>query len=714
VLKALRQFHPKSDVKVLQRAYEVSAYLHRDQLRRSGEPYITHPIAVALILAELGMTVPTLAAALLHDAVEDTEYSLDELREDFGAEIAALVDGVTKLDRVQYGETSAAETVRKMVIAMARDVRVLVVKLADRLHNMRTLRYMPIDKQEKKARETLEIYAPLAHRLGINAMKWELEDLSFATLHPKMFDEIVSLVSQRAPSRDFFLAKVVNEVEEDLRAAKLRASVTGRPKHYYSIYQKMIVKERDFAEIYDLVGVRILVDSIRDCYGVLGIVHSRWSPVPGRFKDFIAMPKFNMYQSLHTTVIGPDGKPVELQIRTRDMHRAAEFGVAAHWRYKQQEVSGKTGPDDLGWLRQLLEWQRETDDPDEFLDSLRFDLNSTEVFVFTPKGDVIALPSGATPVDFAYSVHTEVGHKCVGARINGKLVSLESALESGDVVEVFTTKAEGAGPSRDWLTFVASPRAKSKIKAWFSRERREEAIETGKDSIVRAMRKQGLPLQRLMTNQSMQGIAAELHQSDITALYAAVGDGRISAATIVQRLVDAAGGVEGASDDVAETFTPGRAHSSRKTASGDPGVTVVGTADVWVKLAKCCTPVPGDEILGFVTRASGVSVHRADCVNVPSLESQPERFVRVQWAPTSSSVFLVNIQVEALDRSRLLSDVTRTLSDQHVNILSASVSTTRDRIALSRFTFEMADPLHLGSVLKAVRTIEGVYDVYRV
>jgi GTP pyrophosphokinase len=714
VIKALRQFHPKSDVKVLQRAYEVSAYLHRDQLRRSGEPYITHPVAVALILAELGMTVPTLAAALLHDTVEDTEYSLDELREDFGAEIAALVDGVTKLDRVKYGETSAAETVRKMVIAMARDVRVLVVKLADRLHNMRTLRFMPIEKQEKKARETLEIYAPLAHRLGINAMKWELEDLSFAALHPKMFDEIVSLVSQRAPSRDFFLAKVVNEIEEDLRGSKLRASVTGRPKHYYSIYQKMIVKGRDFAEIYDLVGVRILVDSIRDCYGVLGIVHSRWSPVPGRFKDFIAMPKFNMYQSLHTTVIGPDGKPVELQIRTREMHRAAEFGVAAHWRYKQQEVSGKSGPDDLGWLRQLLEWQRETDDPDEFLDSLRFDLNSTEVFVFTPKGDVIALPSGATPVDFAYSVHTEVGHKCVGARVNGKLVSLESALESGDVVEVFTTKAEGAGPSRDWLTFAASPRAKSKIKAWFSRERREEAIEAGKESIVRAMRKQGLPLQRLMTNQAMQGIAAELHQTDITALYASVGEGRISAATIVQRLVDAAGGVEGASDDVAETFTPSRSHTSRKSASGDPGVTVVGTADVWVKLAKCCTPVPGDEILGFVTRASGVSVHRADCVNVPSLESQPERFVRVQWAPTSSSVFLVNIQVEALDRARLLSDVTRTLSDQHVNILSASVSTTRDRIALSRFTFEMADPLHLGSVLKAVRTIDGVYDVYRV
>ena len=714
LLRTLRKYHPKADARLVERAYEMAAYLHRDQKRRSGEAYITHPLAVATILADLGMTAPTLAAALLHDTVEDCGYALDALREDFGDEIAQLVDGVTKLDKVKYGEASAAETVRKMVIAMARDIRVLVIKLADRLHNMRTLRWMPEDKQQQKARETLEIYAPLAHRLGMNAVKWELEDLSFATMHPKMYEEIVRLVGQRAPLRDQYLATVIDQVEADLKSAKVKAVVTGRPKHYYSVYQKMIVRGHDFADIYDLVGVRILVESVRDCYAVLGVVHSQWSPVPGRFKDFIAMPKFNMYQSLHTTVIGPEGKPVELQIRTQEMHRAAEFGVAAHWRYKQQDVGGKSGPDDFGWLRQLLEWQRETEDPDEFLDSLRYDLSSTEVFVFTPKGDVIALPSGATPVDFAYSVHTEVGHRCVGARVNGKLVPLESTLENGDVVEIFTSKADGAGPSRDWLGFVQSPRARSKIKAWFSKERRDEAIETGKDEIVRAMRKQGLPLQRMMTNQALTTIAADLHQTDISALYAAVGEGRISAATIVRKLVDSAGGVVGASDDAAEGVNPATVQRTQPRTAGDVGVVVKGADDVWVKLARCCTPVPGDEIVGFVTRGAGVSVHRADCVNVPGLQAEPDRMVDVEWAPTSSSVFLVNIQVEALDRARLLSDVTRALSDTHVNILSASVSTTRERIALSRFTFEMADPKHLGSVLRAVRSVEGVYDAYRV
>jgi GTP diphosphokinase / guanosine-3',5'-bis(diphosphate) 3'-diphosphatase len=713
LIRTLRKYHPRSDVRMLQRAYETAAYLHREQKRRSGDPYITHPLAVATILAELGMTESTLAAALLHDTVEDTGYSLDALREDFGDEVARLVDGVTKLDRVKYGQASAAETVRKMVVAMARDIRVLVIKLADRLHNMRTLSYMAADKQEIKARETLEIYAPLAHRLGMNTMKWELEDLAFATLYPKMFEEIVRLVGQRAPSRDQYLTQVISDIENDLRGAKVKASVTGRPKHYYSVYQKMIVRGRDFGDIYDLVGVRILVESIRDCYAVLGLIHARWSPVPGRFKDFIAMPKFNMYQSLHTTVIGPEGKPVELQIRTWDMHRAAEFGVAAHWRYKQVDVGGKQGPDDFGWLRQLLEWQRETEDPEEFLDSLRYDLGSSEVFVFTPKGDVIALPAGATPVDFAYSVHTEVGHRCVGARVNGKLVSLESTLANGDVVEVFTTKAEGAGPSRDWLGFVASPRARSKIKAWFSKERREEAIEKGKDSIARAMRKEGLPLQRLMTNQALTAIAADLHQADIASLYGAVGEGRIAASTIVKHLVDAAGGVDGAADDAAELLRPGT-RRMRERSGGDAGVRVKGQSDVWVKLARCCTPVPGDEILGFVTRGAGVSVHRTSCVNVPSLRHEPDRLVEVEWAPTGKSMFLVNIQVEALDRSRLLSDVTRALSDQHVNILSAAVSTGHDRIALSRFTFEMADPKHLGSVLKTVRNVEGVFDVYRV
>ncbi len=711
VLRTLRRYHPKGDARVVERAYEMAEYLHRDQQRRSGEPYITHPVAVTAILAELGMPAPTLAAALLHDTVEDCGYSLDALREDFGDEIALLVDGVTKLDKVTYGEASAAETVRKMVVAMARDIRVLVIKLADRLHNMRTLRWLPEEKQQKKAKETLEIYAPLAHRLGMNAIKWELEDLSFATMYPKMYEEIVRLVGERAPSRDKYLAQVITDIEGQLKASRIKATVTGRPKHYYSVYQKMIVRGRDFNDIYDLVGVRILVESVRECYAVLGTIHAQWSPVPGRFKDFIAMPKFNMYQSLHTTVIGPDGKVVEVQIRTEEMHRSAELGVAAHWKYKQSD-SSKSGVDDFAWLRQLLDWQRETSDPGEFLDSLRYDLGAAEVYVFTPEGDVMALPAGATPVDFAYSVHTEVGHRCVGARVNGKLVPLESELASGDVIEIFTSKAEGAGPSRDWLGFVASPRAKNKIKAWFSKERREEAIDNGKDQILRSMRKQGLPLQRLMTNQALATIAVDLNQADVSALYASVGEGRISAQTIVQRLVEAAGGVDGAADDAAEAVTP--TSTRRASESRDVGVIVKGVDDLWVKLARCCTPVPGDPIMGFVTRGSGVSVHREDCVNVPNLRENPEREVEVEWAPTPSSVFLVNIQVEALDRSRLLADITRALSDTHVNILSASVATTRDRIATSRFTFEMADPKHLGSVLKTVRSVEGVYDAYRV
>ena len=494
----------------------------------------------------------------------------------------------------------------------------------------------------------------------------------------------------------------------------MKATVTGRPKHYYSVYQKMIVRGRDFADIYDLVGIRILVESVRDCYAVLGVIHSHWNPVPGRFKDFIAMPKFNMYQSLHTTVIGPGGKPVELQIRTTEMHRAAEYGVAAHWRYKQGSVGGKSGPDDMGWLRQLLEWQRETEDPDDFLDALRYDLGSNEVFVFTPKGDVVALPEGATSIDFAYAVHTEVGHRCVGARVNGKLVPLESALSSGDVVEAFTSKSENAGPSRDWLQFAQSPRARSKIKAWFSKERREEAIEAGKDSLTKAMRKASLPMNRLMSPATMQVLLADLHMTDASALFAAVGEGRVSAASVVQKLLVAHGGADGATEDIAEAFTPHQSSTARVRPQGDPGIVVDGDNDVWVKLARCCTPVPGDNVIGYVTRGSGVSVHRVDCINSAQLQTEPDRIVPVTWAPTSSSVFLVNIQVEALDRSRLLSDVTRTLSDQHVNILSAAVSTTRDRIALSRFTFEMADATHLEQVLRSVRSVEGVYDVYRV
>ncbi|MGW2560712.1 RelA/SpoT family protein [Streptomyces sp. NPDC001514] len=734
LLRIVRSNDPKietSTLRQIERAYQVAERWHRGQKRKSGDPYITHPLAVTTILAELGMDPATLMAGLLHDTVEDTEYGLDTLRRDFGDQVALLVDGVTKLDKVKFGEAAQAETVRKMVVAMAKDPRVLVIKLADRLHNMRTMRYLKREKQEKKARETLEIYAPLAHRLGMNTIKWELEDLAFAILYPKMYDEIVRLVAERAPKRDEYLAIVTDEVQSDLRAARIKATVTGRPKHYYSVYQKMIVRGRDFAEIYDLVGIRVLVDTVRDCYAALGTVHARWNPVPGRFKDYIAMPKFNMYQSLHTTVIGPNGKPVELQIRTFDMHRRAEYGIAAHWKYKQETVAGASkirtdvpkaargsaGHDtvnDMAWLRQLLDWQKETEDPGEFLESLRFDLSRNEVFVFTPKGDVIALPAGATPVDFAYAVHTEVGHRTIGARVNGRLVPLESTLDNGDLVEVFTSKATGAGPSRDWLGFVKSPRARNKIRAWFSKERRDEAIEQGKDAIARAMRKQNLPIQRILTGDSLVTLAHEMRYPDISSLYAAIGEGHVAAQGVVQKLVQALGGEEAATEDIAESVPPSRTRGRKRRAAADPGVVVKGTEDVWVKLARCCTPVPGDPIIGFVTRGSGVSVHRADCVNVDSLSQQPERILEVEWAPTQSSVFLVAIQVEALDRSRLLSDVTRVLSDQHVNILSAAVQTSRDRVATSRFTFEMGDPKHLGHVLKAVRGVEGVYDVYRV
>jgi GTP diphosphokinase / guanosine-3',5'-bis(diphosphate) 3'-diphosphatase len=722
LFRTMRATHPKADLRVVQQAYEVAERCHRDQRRKSGDPYITHPLAVSVILAELGMTTSTIVAALLHDTVEDTHLSLGDVRRDFGDEVAALVDGVTKLDKVQYGDATQAETIRKMVVAMAKDIRVLVIKLADRLHNMRTLRWLPEAKQERIARETLEIYAPLAHRLGMNTLKWELEDLAFRTLWPKVFEEIERLVAERAPSRDEFLTEVVDRVSGDLRRAKIKATVTGRPKHYYSIYQKMIVRGRDFTDIYDLVGIRVLVETVRDCYATLGTIHESWTPVPGRFKDYIAMPKFNMYQSLHTTVIGPEGKPVEIQIRTFNMHRRAEYGIAAHWKYKESTDGAATAPakkgkgsdaaDNMVWLRQLLEWQREASDPDEFLESLRFDLHADEVFVFTPKGDVMALPSGATPVDFAYAVHTEVGHRCIGARVNGRLVPLESTLDNGDVVEVFTSKAPTAGPSRDWLGFVKSARARNKIRQWFAKERREDAIEEGKDSISRAMRKQGLPLQRLLGGDALVTIARELRYTDISALYAAVGEGHVSAQNVVHRLVQSLGGPEGAVEDIAETAVPSRKPRPRQ--AGDPGVIVPDVSDVWVKLARCCTPVPGDAIIGFVTRGSGVSVHRADCVNVGSLAGTPERMIPVEWAPSSASVFLVAIQVEALDRTRLLSDVTRALSDHHVNILSASVTTTRDRVAVSRFTFEMADPKHLGHVLRAVRGVEGVYDAYRV
>ncbi|MFS2281305.1 bifunctional (p)ppGpp synthetase/guanosine-3',5'-bis(diphosphate) 3'-pyrophosphohydrolase [Microbacterium sp. OR21] len=715
LIRTVRANHPKGDLPIIERAYRVAKEKHEGQLRQSGEPYITHPLAVAQILAELGLGPRAIAAALLHDTVEDTGYALAELTTEFGDEVAMLVDGVTKLDKVKYGESAQAETVRKMIVAMSKDIRVLLIKLADRLHNARTWGFVPPEKSARKAKETLEIYAPLAHRLGIQTIKSELEDLSFAVLHPKIYAEINSLIAQRTPQREKYLQNVIESINEDLRELRIRGKVVGRPKQLYSVYQKMVVRGREFDDIYDLIGIRVLVNSVRDCYAVLGAIHARWTPLPGRFKDYIATPKFNLYQSLHTTVIGPSGRTVEIQIRTHEMHQQAEFGVAAHWMYKERmnggKVDARAADTDMAWLAHISDWQAETADPSEFLDSLRFEIGAKEVYVFTPKGRVIGLPAGATTVDFAYAVHTEIGHRTMGAKVNGRLVPLETTLKSGDVVEVFTSKNPDAGPSQDWLSFVKSTRARNKIRGWFTKERREEAIEQGKESIARAMRKQNLPLQRLMNQESFAEVARQLRYEDVSGLYAAVGEGHVSTQSVLEKVTALVAADEDTSTGAIQL--PGQA-PAREPRTSDSGVLVRGASDILVKLARCCTPVPGDPIVGFVTRGSGVSVHRQDCVNVKALGSDPERFIEVEWAPTTKSVFRVQIQVEALDRSGLLSDVTRVLSEHHVNILSATVSTTDERLALSRFVFEMGDSVHLDRVLNAVRRIDAVYDVYRV
>lgn len=729
VLRAVKENHPKADFDLLERAYVTAERYHRGQFRKSGEPYITHPVAVATILAELGMSETTVAAGLLHDTVEDTDYSLEQCRRDFGEDIAALVDGVTKLDKVKYGDSAPAETIRKMLVAMAKDIRVLLIKLSDRLHNARTWRYVSKESAARKAKETLEIYAPLAHRMGLNAIKWELEDLAFKTLYPQIYQEIDKLIQEAAPRREEQLSAIIQTIEGDLRDAKIKGTVTGRPKHHYSIYQKMIVRGRDFNDIYDLVAVRVLVESVRDCYAVLGLMHSRWSPMLGRFKDYIAMPKYNLYQSLHTTVIGPKGKPVEIQIRTYEMHRRAEFGIAAHWKYKEnpnakslkKSEGGKVLDleNEMGWLRQLVDWQKQTQDSGEFLDSLRYEINSAQVYVFTPKGQVVVLAAGSTPVDFAYSVHTEVGNKTVGSKVNGKLVPLESKLENGDTVEIFTSKSPGASPSRDWLSFVATPRAKSKIKAWFSKERREESIDKGREILAKEIRKQKLPIHQLASHEFLESVAKQLGLPNVDTLYATIGDSHVSAQNVVERLLSFTGSLTEdddeevlAEEEAVPTHTP-----TTESRAGGSGVLVDGqdADDLWVKLAKCCTPVPGDEIMGFVTRGHGVSVHRVDCVNAKNLSvAQQERVISVKWAQHSKTPFLVQVQIEALDRGGLLSDVTRVLTDNHVNILSGNISTTRDRVAYSRWAFELAEPSHLQDILNDLGRISGVYSATRV
>jgi len=707
-----REHHPRSSPALITKAYARAAAAHTGQTRKSGEPYVTHPVAVATVVAELGLDDATIVAALLHDTVEDTKLSLADIETEFGPDVAGIVDGVTKLDRIKFDskEAQQAATIRKMLVAMAKDLRVLIIKLADRLHNMRTIAAMPAWKQERTAQETLDIYAGLAHRLGMQDLKQQLEDLAFAALHPKRYAEIDHMVATRTPERELYLMQVLEDVRFRLKELRIDADVTGRPKHLWSIYEKMVVKGREFDEIFDLVGIRVTVGTVKDCYAALGSIHATWKPVQGRFKDYIAMPKFNLYQSLHTTVIGPQGKPLEVQIRSWEMHQRAEYGVAAHWNYKDNNGSSA----DLAWLNRIVDWQRETSDPDEFMANLKVDLEQDEVFVFTPKGRVLALPVGSTPVDFAYTIHTEVGHSCIGARVNGKLVPLDTKLDSGDTVEIFTSKIEGAGPSQDWASFVATHRAASKIRQWYSRERRVDAVVTGSEDLIKAMRREGLPVQRIQQSKVLDEVSRDMNYADLDALKAAIGESHVSAKSIAERVKRHLQDVDtDREEQLSVTAREPRRRRGSKLATA--GVHVEGLDDVMVRLSRCCTPVPGDEIMGFVTRGRGVSVHRSDCANARSLAmGQGDRLIDVEWDLESSGSFVASIEVKALDRSRLLRDVSAVLADAHVNIISCNTLTGSDRISTMRFDFELGDASHLDSLISTIKQIDSIYDAFRV
>lgn len=709
ILTTYRRRHPKASTSSMVKAFDIARLAHAHQTRRSGEGYISHPLAVAKIVADIGLDDTTIIAALLHDAVEDTEITLIDVEKEFGSEVAAIVDGVTKLERIQFDskEAQQAATMRKMLVAMAKDLRVLIIKLADRLHNMRTIAAMPLDKQQRIANETLEIYAPLAHRLGMQGLKQQLEDLAFASLYPKRYAELDHLVTSRSPERDVYLARAIADVRSKLVELNITADVTGRGKHLWSIYEKMIQKGKEFDEIFDLIAIRVVVDSVKDCYAALGCIHGHWRPVVGRFKDYVAMPKFNLYQSLHTTVIGPYGKPLEIQIRTREMHQRAEWGVAAHWAYK----AGDETPD-IDWLNRIIDWQSDIADPMQFMENLKTDLDQDEIFVFTPKGRVIALPPNSCPVDFAYSVHTEIGNSCIGARVNGRLVPLDHRLRSGDTCEVFTSKVETASPAKEWLEFVESPRARNKIKQWFSRERREDAIENGREELTRELRADRLPVHQVLTSHHVDDEAQASGLADADSLLAAVGEGHLGAKTVAQKLAQR---FRTADPDSAPNMSVLRPDELRR-GSARNGVHVEGFDDTFVRLSKCCTPVPGDEIIGFLTRGRGVSVHRADCSNAESLaEDQAARLVDVEWDGSSGeTVFRAAVEVMALDRSKLLRDVANALSEQHVNIVACSTHTGHDRVAKMRFEFELADPGHLDSVIRTIKRIDGVYDAARV
>ena len=707
LLTAYKSRHPKGSVSLINTAYEMARSAHANQNRSSGELYINHPIAVARIVADIGLDEVSIVAALLHDAVEDTEITISDVESNFGSEVSAIVDGVTKLERLQFDskEAQQAATMRKMLVAMARDLRVLMIKLADRLHNMRTIAAVPHEKQQRVAQETLDIYAPLAHRLGMQEIKQQLEDLAFAALYPKRYAELDHLVATRAPERNVYLAKTIGQVQQWLDEVKIKAELTARGKHLWSIYEKMVQKGREFDDIYDLLAIRIVVQSEKDCYTVLGAIHGHWKPIVGRFKDYIAMPKFNLYQSLHTTVVGPGGKPIEVQIRTQEMHQRAEWGVASHWAYKDTVTEG-----DIDWLNRIIDWQGEVSDPRQFLEILKTDLEQDELFVFTPKGRVITLPVLSTPVDFAYAVHTEVGHSCMGARVNGRLVPLDYKLASGDTCEILVSQGETSEPTEDWLEFVVSPKARSKIKQWLTRERHEDLVENGRDELVERLRQAGLPAQKILSSQVLQDEVALLSFENVNEFFAAIGDQRVDAVATVERMSKRMR--DGMQPDQLSMSSVG---GNITSVNQKNGVHIEGMPDVLIRLSRCCTPVPPDELMGFVTKGRGVTVHRADCANAAALAEDSARVVDVEWSSDgANTMFVAAVEVKALDRSRLLRDVANALSDEHVNIVACTTHTGSDRVARMRFEFEFADPSHLQSVLRVIKRIDGVYDASRV
>jgi GTP pyrophosphokinase len=712
LLSDIEAYNPEVDRELLARAFRFAAHAHEGQQRRSGEAFIRHPWGAAMILAELRQDEQTIAAALLHDVVEDTETEIDEVRTEFGDEIAQLVEGVTKLTRIHFQsrEQAEAENYRKMIAAMVGDERVILIKLADRLHNMRTIEYLGKQKQLQKARETLEVYAPLAHRLGIHKLKWELEDLAFETLHPRKYEEIKTMVAERRTDREEHVSEASRTLQLELDKVDIPAEISGRAKHFYSIYDKMAKKGREFNEIYDLTAMRVIVErsgdeGTRDCYGALGLIHSLWKPMPGRFKDYIAMPKFNAYRSLHTTVIGPEGRPLEIQVRTRDMHEIAELGVAAHWLYKR----GKRDPQWTAWAKQLMESQADEADPREFMKTFRTDLFDEEVYVFTPQGEVKSLPAEATPIDFAYAVHTDLGHRTVGAKINGRIVPLHYRLKSGDVVEILTTKT-GRGPSRDWLSLAASSRARNKIRQWFSRETREETEKKGRDALEQGLKKQSLPYKKLVGSAVLAQVIRETGFKKAEDFYVALGSGKVPVGQIVNKVLNRLKTEEVAQEEAVPLKAP---KAGRAIAGGDLGIRVKGVEDVLVRLAKCCTPVPGDEIVGYISMGKGITIHRADCSNVKALLRNPERFTPVDWDGGASHSFLVQIAVASWDRPRLLEDVARTFAEHGANIVEYG-GHVEDQLAKNWYTVEVGDVKALRGLLTALRNVDAVFDAYRV